>query len=73
MVFLLSDGQSNSGSEFSDIDGAIATAQIPIYTIGYNANLNELKAISEINEAATINADTDDVIYQLKNLFNANL
>ena len=73
MVFLLSDGQSNSGSEFSDIEGAIATAQIPIYTIGYNANLNELKAISEINEAATINADTDDVIYQLKNLFNANL
>ena len=46
---------------------------MPIYTIGYNADLDELKAISEMNEAATINADTDDVIYQLKNLFNANL
>lgn len=73
MVFLLSDGQSNSGSKLNEIDGAIAAAQIPIYTIGYNANLKELQSISEINEAATINADTDDVIYQLKNLFNANL
>ena len=73
MVFLLSDGKSNAGSSFSYISGAVSAAQIPIYTIGYNANLNELKSISELNEAATINADTDDVIYQLKNLFNANL
>ena len=26
-----------------------------------------------INEAASINADTDDVVYKIKNLFNANL
>ena len=73
MVFLLSDGKSNVGSDMRDIRGAVAGSQIPIYTIGYNADLDELKAISEVNEAATINADTDDVIYQLKNLFNANL
>ena len=73
MVFLLSDGQSNIGAGMSDINGAVTASQIPIYTIGYNADLDELKAISEMNEAATINADTDDVIYQLKNLFNANL
>ena len=73
MVFLLSDGKSNTGSKINDIGGAVAAAQIPIYTIGYNADLSELKSISELNEAATINADTDDVIYQLKNLFNANL
>ena len=73
MVFLLSDGKSNVGAGMRDINDAVTASQIPIYTIGYNANLEELKAISEMNEAAMINADTDDVIYQLKNLFNANL
>lgn len=73
MIFLLSDGMANVGAELPAIHDAISDSQIPIYTIGYNADLEELKAISEINEAATINADTDDVIYQLKNLFNANL
>lgn len=73
MIFLLSDGQSNAGVSLREIKGNLAETHIPIYTIGYNANLDELKTISEINEAATINADTDDVIYQLKNLFNANL
>jgi Ca-activated chloride channel family protein len=46
---------------------------IPIYTIGYNADIKALKAISTINEAASINADTDDVVYKLRNLFNAEL
>ncbi|MBQ8966031.1 vWA domain-containing protein [Ruminococcus sp.] len=73
MVFLLSDGKSNAGAEMDDVKAAVQGSQIPIYTIGYNADLEELTSISEINEAATINADTDDVIYQLKNLFNANL
>lgn len=73
MIFLLSDGQANSGASLDSVKDKIAETNIPIYTIGYNADLDELKTISEINEAATINADTDDVIYQLKNLFNANL
>jgi len=47
--------------------------QIPIYTIGYNADLEALKKISSINEAASIDASTEDVVYQLKNLFNASM
>lgn len=73
MIFLLSDGQANAGVSLDAVKSNLADTHIPIYTIGYNANLDELKTVSEINEAATINADTDDVIYQLKNLFNANL
>jgi Ca-activated chloride channel family protein len=73
MIFLLSDGQSNSGASLKDVSSAIEYFSIPVYTIGYNANLSELQSISDINEAASINADSDDVVYQLKNLFNANL
>ena len=48
---------------------------IPVYTIGYGtgANMDTLGAISSINEAASISANTDDVIYKIKNLFNAEL
>ena len=35
--------------------------------------MDALKKISSINEAASIDASTDDVVYQLKNLFNANM
>lgn len=73
MIFLLSDGQSNGGASLKEVSGAVKYYNIPIYTIGYNANLAELKTISELNEAASIDADSDDVVYQLKNLFNANL
>ena len=51
----------------------IAGLQMPIYTIGYNANIDALKEISEINEAVCINAGTEDIAYQLRQLFNANM
>lgn len=73
MMFVLSDGDTNTGHSISDATNVIKNLNIPIYTIGYNANIQALEKISAINEAASINADSDDVIYQLKNLFNSNL
>ena len=73
MIFLLSDGQQNDGASLSTVQTALIEYKVPVYTIGYNADLDELKKVSQINEAASINADSDDVVYQLKNLFNANL
>lgn len=73
MLFVLSDGQSNRGHNLSDIRNALDALNIPVYTIGYNADIEALSQISQINEAASINADTDDVVYKIKNLFNANL
>jgi Ca-activated chloride channel family protein len=46
---------------------------MPIYTIGYNANLPELKEISNLNEAVCTDADTENVVIKLRNLFNAEL
>ena len=73
MIFLLSDGEANGGANLKSISAALRYYNIPIYTIGYNANLAELEKVASLNEAASINADTDDVVYKLKNLFNANL
>ena len=73
MIFLLTDGESNRGYTLNDVKAAIQGSKIPVYTIGYNANISALQSVSDINEAASINADTDDVVYQLKTLFNANM
>ena len=73
IIFVLSDGETNSGYDLTDVEGILKALRIPVYTIGYNANIDALKKISSINEAASIDASTDDVVYQLKNLFNANM
>ena len=73
VLFLLSDGQQNQGYNLSDVDGILKEYQIPVYSIAYGgeADLEELKAVSGVNEATVIDADSDDVLYKLKNLFNA--
>jgi Ca-activated chloride channel family protein len=73
MIFVLSDGETNRGHSLNDIKDIVKELGIPIYTIGYNADIQALQEISSINEAASINADTDDVVYQLANMFNAQL
>lgn len=73
VIFVLSDGETNKGHSLDEIKVIVEDLGIPIYTIGYNANIPALQEISSINEAASINADTDDVIYKLRNLFNAEM
>ncbi len=72
-IFVLSDGKSNTGHSLDDIRKIVQDLGIPIDTIGYNADIPELQAISIINEGACINADTQDVVYQLRNLFMAEM
>lgn len=73
IIFVLSDGETNEGYSLKDIRSLIETYKVPIYTIGYNADIKALQSISSINEAASINADTDDVVYKLGNLFNVQM
>ncbi len=73
LLFVLSDGETNIGNSLGDIRDIVEGLEVPCYTIGYNANLDALAELSAINEAASINADSDDVIYNLKSLFNAQM
>ncbi len=73
MLFVLSDGETNVGSSLHDISSVVKALNIPVYTIGYNADLSELGDLSAINEAATIDADSEDVVYKLSALFNAQM
>ena len=73
MLFVLSDGETNIGHSLEDIKEILQAFSIPVHTIGYNANIKALESISGINEATNINADSDDVIYKLGSLFNAEM
>lgn len=74
MLFVLSDGEQNRGYSLGKITDIVGGMRVPIYTIGYNlSETNELQILSDINEAALINAETDDIINQLRNLFNVQL
>jgi Ca-activated chloride channel family protein len=56
----------------------IGGLKIPVYSIGYNLSKDsgaekELTRMSNINEAAMIDADSENLINQLRNLFNTQL
>lgn len=71
VIFVLSDGETNQGYDFARAAAIIDSLGITVNTIGYNANLDELAKLSAINESVSINADNEDVVYKLKELFNA--
>lgn len=71
MIIVQSDGETNVGYKFNDLDDVINGIGIPVYTVGYNVTIDELQKLSGINEAANINADTEDVVYKLTSLFKA--
>lgn len=75
MMFLLSDGFANGDLCREDIQKVVKDAEIPIFTIGYTkeSDREELEKLSNINEAAYIDADSDDIVYKIKSLFNAQL
>ena len=74
MIFVLTDGDQNEGFSLNRISGIVGGLHIPVYSIAYNyKNTGDLEKLSGINEAATIKAGSDDIVNQLRNLFNVNL
>ena len=72
-LFVLTDGETKDGWKFSDVRPVIQGLGIPIYTIGYEANLPVLQELSSIVEAASINANEEQVQYKIGSLLNAQM
>ena len=73
MLFVLTDGETNTGLKFAQVQSIVAGLGIPIYTIGFDADLKELARLSGLVEAASLNASEADLRYKLSALFNAQL
>lgn len=73
IIILLSDGQTGNGYSLSSMKALIDFYDVPIYTIGYEADVKELERIAGINNGAFIDASSDDISYILKTLFDAEM
>ena len=71
ILVVLTDGQTTDGLTFDDVDNVIAGLRIPIYTVGFEADLDELGRVSSLVEAASIDASEEDVEFKIAALFNA--
>ncbi len=71
ILVVLTDGQTTDGLRFDTVEGMIAGLRIPIYTVGFEADLDELGRVSSLVEAASIDATEDDVEFKIAALFNA--
>ncbi|HBZ55524.1 MAG TPA: VWA domain-containing protein, partial [Syntrophobacteraceae bacterium] len=73
MVFVLTDGQTNRGLVFEDVAEVIAGMRIPIYTIGFEADVKELGRLASQVEAASLNASEADLRYKIGALLNSQM
>jgi Ca-activated chloride channel family protein len=73
VLFVLTDGETNNGLYFDDMQAIIKGLRVPIYTIGYEADFDELKRVSGLVEAATINAGEGEIRYKIGSLLNAQM
>lgn len=74
MLFLLTDGEQNEGYTLNRITDIVAGLQIPVYSIAYNySDGGDLEKLSNINEAALLKADSENISNSLRNLFNVQL
>lgn len=73
IIILLSDGQTGNGYSLSSMRELLDFYDIPMYTIGYEANVKELEFIAAINNGTFIDASSDDISYILKTLFDAEM
>lgn len=74
LIILLTDGESTTGYTLSRITNIVEGMRVPIYCIAYNYKDNgSLEELSSINEASTVKAGSDNIVNQLRNLFNTQL
>lgn len=73
MMFVLSDGEQRDGYAFSKVSSVLEGLRIPIHTICYGTDIAEMEKMSLLNEASSIKASPEDVVYNLKNIFNAQM
>ena len=73
VLFVLTDGDTNRGFDFAASAEVFEGLGIPIYTIGYEAKIDQLKQLSSLVEAASLNAGEGEIEYKIGALLNAEM
>jgi len=73
IVFVLSDGERNRGLELSDVQDALEWSGIPVHSIAYDIQSDELRALSRLAEGAYIESSSTSASYRIGNLLNSEM
>jgi len=73
MLFVLTDGETNEGHDYGDVEAMVRSLGIPVNTVGYEANFAEITRLARLVEATTMKAGEGDVVYKIANLLNAKM
>jgi Ca-activated chloride channel family protein len=71
VLLVLTDGETLDGLRFDDVERTVEGLGVPVYTVGFEADLEELQRVSSLVESASIDASEENVEFQLSALFNA--
>ena len=75
-IIVMSDGEQNAGLSLEGSDntlGIVDGLDVPVYGVGFEANLTDLTKLADPNEGYVINADSEDVASKLKGLLRKEL
>ena len=73
VIFVLSDGETNRGQDFTDVKSALEWAGIPIHTIAYELSSEHLKKMAALAEGAYIKSSASSASYRIGNLLNSEM
>ncbi|MEE9319709.1 MAG: vWA domain-containing protein [Granulosicoccus sp.] len=73
IIFVLSDGERNRGSSLEDVQLSLEWSGIPVHTIAYEVQSDELKFLSSLAEGAYIPSTAESASYRIGNLLNSEM
>ena len=73
VIFLLSDGETNRGLNFTEVEKALEWSGIPIHSIAYELKSDHLKSLAGLAEGAYIESSAGSASYRIGNLLNSEM
>lgn len=73
VLFVLSDGETNRGLGLDVVEPILEFTGIPIHSIAYELQSEELKKLSSLAEGAYIESNVDSASYRIGTLLNAEM
>ncbi|MBX2836254.1 MAG: VWA domain-containing protein [Gammaproteobacteria bacterium] len=73
VIFVLSDGERNRGFSLEDVRAAMEWTSIPVHSIAYEIESDELKQLSSLAEGAYITSTAESASYRIGNLLNSEM
>lgn len=73
VIFLLSDGETNRGLAFDEIEKTLEWSGIPIHAIAYELSSEHLRGLASLAEGAYIESSAGSAAYRIGNLLNSEM